>query len=287
MEAELAAVLQGDLVAGGPERLLSAMRHSVLNGGKRLRPFLVFESAALFGIPMATAMPPALAIEMIHGYSLVHDDLPAMDNDTLRRGRPTVWKAYDDWTAILAGDALHALAFEVLAADREGLSAQVRAELIIGLGEAAGVRGMVGGQAIDLEADKLGRPQNPDSAHVNRLQAMKTGALIRYSCETGAILAQAPDEHRRALADFGRHLGYAFQIADDLLDVEGDEATVGKAVAKDAAANKATLVSLMGIDRAKCELEKTTQNAKHALSSFGEAAEILRQAADFVSYRDK
>ena len=287
IEESLTGLLRSDLVAGGPERLLSAMEYSVLGGGKRLRPFLVLEGARLFGVAAEKAIPAALAIELIHGYSLVHDDLPAMDNDTLRRGRPTVWTAYDDWTAILAGDAIHALAFECLADAKNGLSPEVRLELIQGLGEAAGVRGMVGGQAIDLEADKLGRPAHPDAAHVRQLQVMKTGALIAFSCEAGAIVAGAATDERAALVEYGHQLGYAFQIADDLLDVEGDEQTVGKAVSKDAAANKATLVSLMGIEEARAELTATTAKAKAALDRFGEAARILQDAADFVSQRDR
>ncbi|MEQ8823036.1 MAG: polyprenyl synthetase family protein [Filomicrobium sp.] len=284
IEVELVHLLEGEMVAGTPERLLQAMRHAMLGGGKRLRPFLALETSALFDIPQTQALAPALAVELIHGYSLVHDDLPAMDNDTLRRGQPTVWAKFDDWTSILAGDALQALAFEVLATCGD-ISPTVRAKLAAALAKASGARGMVGGQALDLEADKLNIPKSVDTTHIKRLQAMKTGALIAYACEAGAVLAEAEPAHHEALASYGRHLGYAFQIADDLLDVEGDAATVGKAVAKDAAAGKATLVSLMGIAEAKAELAATVSAAKDALGPFGEKAEVLRQTAEFVATR--
>lgn len=292
VETELVRLFNGELVAGVPERLVAAMRHAVLGGGKRLRPFLVLESARLFGVSGESALPAALAVELIHGYSLVHDDLPAMDNDELRRGRPTVWREFDDWTAILAGDGLQALAYEVLAQSTqmagEGANEDgVRTSLIAELAAASGVRGMVGGQALDLEADKRANPSRPDTDHIRRLQAMKTGALIRFSCEAGAILAKAGGAERAALRTYGAQLGLAFQIADDLLDVEGDEATVGKAVAKDAGAGKATLVSLIGLRQARAELAGAVTAAKAALSSFGSRAETLLQAADFVAERDR
>ncbi|KUO61463.1 MAG: hypothetical protein APF80_00640 [Alphaproteobacteria bacterium BRH_c36] len=294
VEAELVRLLHGPMVAGVPARLAGAMRHAVLGGGKRLRPFLVLETAQLFDVGPDEALPAALAVELIHGYSLVHDDLPAMDDDELRRGRPTVWKKFDEWTAILAGDGLQALAFEVLAASppgsklmNGGLAGEVRARLIVALAEASGVRGMVGGQAFDLEADKLGNPRQPDAAHIRRLQAMKTGALIRVSCEAGALLAQAADNDRSALRSYGTQLGLAFQISDDLLDVEGDATTVGKAVAKDAAAGKATLVSLIGLEAAKTELSRAVREAKAALAPFGRRADRLVQAAEYVAARDK
>ncbi len=287
VEGELQRLLSGEKVAAAPVQLVQAMRHAVLGGGKRLRPFLVLESAALFDVAAERALPAAVAVELIHGYSLVHDDLPAMDNDTLRRGRPTVWTEYNEWTAILAGDALQSLAFEVLADCPSEMSPAVSVALVAELSRASGANGMVGGQALDLEADKQGRPENPDTNHVSRLQAMKTGALIRFSCEAGAILVAAADTDRTALSDFGRHLGYAFQIADDLLDAEGDEQRVGKALAKDAAAGKATLVSLLGVEAAKSELRNTVENAKAALGPFGKKAETLVSAAEFVAYRDK
>ncbi len=292
VEEELARLLESEFVTGASERLVAAMRHAILGGGKRLRPFLVLESAHLFEVSRERALPTAIAVELIHGYSLVHDDLPSMDNDEVRRGRPTVWSEFDDWTAILAGDGLQALAFEILVASSKddahsGHGHGVRSSLVAGLAEASGVRGMVGGQALDLEADKLGTPSPPDSAYICRLQAMKTGALIRFSCEAGAILAQAGQGEQSALRAFGTKIGLAFQIADDLLDVEGNEATVGKAVAKDAAAGKATLVSLIGLEEARGELSRAVQEAKLALAPFGGRAETLLQAADFVAERDR
>jgi farnesyl diphosphate synthase len=208
-----------------------------------------------------------------------------MDNDELRRGRPTVWKAYDEWTAILAGDGLLTLAFDVLARVETHPDPAVRVALVSSLARASGAAGMVGGQALDLMADKLGDPASPTIDHVRRLQAMKTGALLVFACEAGAILGRATDRERQALVDFGTALGFAFQIADDLLDAEGDAATVGKAVAKDAAANKATLVSLMGIHEAKAMLAKTETAANDALNIFGPQADILREAARFVVNR--
>jgi len=233
----------------------------------------------------ARGLTAAAAVELIHCYSLAHDDLPAMDNDELRRGRPTVWRAFDDWTAILAGDAMQALAFGCLASQDGHEDHHVRAELVAMLALASGAAGMVGGQALDLEADKLGQPADPDARHIRGLQAMKTGALIRVSCEMGAVLGRADTGQRTALRSFGDHLGYAFQIADDLLDVEGDVATVGKAVAKDVEAGKATLVSLMGIEAARIELARTEAAAIDALAPFGAAADVLREAAQFVVRR--
>jgi farnesyl diphosphate synthase len=266
-------------------RLIAAMRHAVLGGGKRVRPLLVIESAALFGLTPEASVDTAAALELIHCYSLVHDDLPAMDNDELRRGRPTVWKAYDDWTAILAGDALATLAFELLARPSAHADADIRIALVSGLARSAGVAGMAGGQSLDLMADKLGQPVHPTFDHVRRLQSMKTGALLVFACEAGAILGRATPDQHRALKTYGDALGLAFQIADDLLDAEGDEATVGKAVAKDAAANKATLVSLMGIDAARAKLSETEAAALAALAPFGDRAHVLREAARFVVQR--
>lgn len=270
-----------------PPRLAEAMRHGVLGGGKRFRPFLVLESAALFGVDRDAALDVAAALECVHCYSLVHDDLPTMDNDRLRRGKPTVWAAYDEWTAILAGDALLTLAFEILANGAVALPAATRLTLGSGLAQASGRIGMVGGQALDLAADKLGEPASPTLDHIRRLQAMKTGALIKYACVAGAIMARAAEDEHRALARYGDRLGFAFQIADDLLDATGDAATVGKAVAKDAAAGKATLVSLMGLDAARATLAQVEAEAVAALAIFGEKADVLRQAAVFVSSRNK
>ena len=289
-EATLARLLSEKILAGGaPEpqsgRLIAAMRHAVLGGGKRIRPLLVVESAALFEVSAEQAAATAAALELVHCYSLAHDDLPAMDNDELRRGQPTVWKAYDEWTAILAGDGLLTLAFEVLARPETHPDPAVRAALVTALARASGAAGMVGGQALDLMADKLGDPAQPTINHIRQLQAMKTGALLVFACEAGAILGRANDAERRALVDFGAALGFAFQIADDLLDAEGDAATVGKAVAKDAAANKATLVSLMGIAEAKSMLMQTLEAANDALTVFGARADVLREAARFVVNR--
>jgi len=286
-EAALDRILSEKSLAGeAPEpqagRLIAAMRHAVLGGGKRVRPLLVIESAALFGVTADEAAATGAALELVHCYSLAHDDLPAMDNDTLRRGRPTVWTAYDEWTAILAGDALLTLAFDVLARPATHPDPAVRAALVAALARAAGAAGMVGGQALDLMADKCGEPASPTAAHVRRLQAMKTGALLVFACEAGAILGGAADQERRALVDFGAALGLAFQIADDLLDAEGDAATVGKAVAKDAAANKATLVSLLGPGAARAMLTETEAAANTALAPFGARADTLREAARFV-----
>lgn len=287
VEDQLEKLLSGPRMRNGvPERLLSAMRHAALGGGKRLRPFLVLESAALFDVPADRVLPCAAAVELIHCYSLVHDDLPAMDNDRLRRGMPTVWAEFDEWTAILAGDALQTLAFQVLAeaADAGLCDASCALTLSRELAAAAGAAGMVGGQALDLEAEQ--GSASPEIAHIIRLQAMKTGRLIRFSCEAGAILAGRESEERAALRAFGEHLGLAFQIADDLLDAEGDAERMGKAVAKDAAAGKATLVSLMGIAEARDELETALEQAQLALQIFGSRAQVLTSAAKFVANRD-
>lgn len=268
-----------------PPRLLEAMRHAVLGGGKRFRPFLVLETAALLDVPPSAAIDAAVALECVHCYSLAHDDLPAMDNDELRRGRPTVWKAFDDWTAILAGDALLTLAFEILTDPATHADAAVRSALARELARASGHAGMVGGQAMDLEADKLGQPPSPSRDHILRLQAMKTGALIVFAARVGAILAKAGPEVHDALAAYGRQLGLAFQIADDLLDAEGDAAIVGKAVAKDAERGKATVISTMGVAAARRLLDEVEAEAVAALAPFGDKADMLREAARFVARR--
>jgi farnesyl diphosphate synthase len=283
VETRLAELFDCMAAAGTPPRLLAAMRHAALGGGKRVRPFLLIECAGLFGVRPAAALSAAAALECVHCYSLVHDDLPSMDNDDLRRGRPTVHRAFDEWTAILAGDALLTVAFELLASPDTHADAAVRAELALGLARASGAAGMVGGQCLDLEAEKLGQPPRPTLADVQRLQAMKTGALIRYACEAGAVLGEGDVEQRSALSVYGERLGRAFQIADDLLDVEGEAATVGKATGKDA--GKATLVSLMGVDAAKAELVRLEAEAFVALQPFGTRADILREAAAFVVRR--
>jgi farnesyl diphosphate synthase len=291
VEARLAAHLSATgptyqrCVSTPPDRLTDAMQHAVLGGGKRFRPFLVIESAALFGLAPDAALDTAAALECLHCYSLVHDDLPAMDNDDMRRGRPTVHKAFDDWTAILAGDGLLTLAFDILARPTTHADPLVRSNLILALARASGAGGMVGGQAFDLEADKLGLPATPSPEHIARLQAMKTGALFTFAVEAGAILGNAAPQERSALKTYGDHLGYAFQIADDLLDAEGDAATVGKAVGKDTAAGKATLVSLMGLTAARQALAQTQASAIAALSPFGPRAATLTSAANFVATR--
>ncbi|MFM9941347.1 MAG: polyprenyl synthetase family protein [Hyphomicrobiaceae bacterium] len=287
VEQRLAALLaarQGEPI---PERLRAAMRHAVLGGGKRFRPFLVLESAALFGGAREAALDVAAALECVHCYSLVHDDLPAMDNDHLRRGQPTVWRAFDDWTAILAGDALLTYAFEIIAESPALTDPLAKIELIRRLAADAGQAGMVGGQVIDLEADKLGVPALATVPHIERLQAMKTGALIRFAAEAGAVLAGAPVEHRAALATYGRHLGLAFQISDDLLDATGNATVIGKAVGKDAAAGKATLVSLLGLEAARTRLQTAVQAAISALAPFPGRNAVLVAAAQFMATRDR
>jgi farnesyl diphosphate synthase len=283
VETRLAELFDGLAAAGTPPRLCEAMRHAALGGGKRIRPFLLIECAGLFGMQPVAALNAAIALECVHCYSLVHDDLPAMDNDDLRRGRPTVHKAFDEWTAILVGDALLTVAFEVLASPDTHPDPAIRGELALELARASGGAGMVGGQCLDLEAEKLGQPSRPTLADVRRLQAMKTGALIRYACEAGAVLGEGDAERRRALIVYGERLGRAFQIADDLLDVEGQAATVGKATGKDA--GKATLVSLLGVESAKAELAQLEAEAFAALQPFGPRADVLREAAAFVVRR--
>jgi len=266
-----------------PKRLIDAMRHSSLGGGKRLRPFLVVESAAVFDVPRKAALLAGAALECIHCYSLIHDDLPAMDNSDLRRGRPTLHKAYDDATAILAGDALLSLAFDIITRDEIHREASVRLALTQALARAAGVGGMVGGQMLDLAGE--GRFGDREPVDVARLQQMKTGALLRFGCIAGAILGQASQKECEGLDDFGRALGEAFQIADDLLDVEGDAAALGKQTGQDAALGKTTFVTQLGIDGAKQRIHDLLARADRALSIFGSKADVLRAAARFVAER--
>ena len=262
-------------------RVYKAMRYAVLGPGKRLRPFLVLAGARLFGIARQYALQVAAAVEMVHAYSLVHDDLPAMDDSDLRRGRPTCHKEFDEATAVLAGDGLLTAAFEVLAHPDTHADPAVRCELVAALAAAAGAAGMVGGQMIDLIAEH--RPL--DIGAITRLQRMKTGALIAFSCELGAILAKAPTEARTALRGYAHDLGLAFQIADDLLDVEGSTAETGKPVGADAAAGKATFVSILGVERARSQAELLIDQAVAHLDLFGRRAELLREAARFVISR--
>jgi len=266
-----------------PKRLIDAMRYSSLGGGKRLRPFLVVESAAVFDVPRKAALLAGAALECIHCYSLIHDDLPAMDNSDLRRGRPTLHKAYDDATAILAGDALLSLAFDIITRDEIHREASVRLALTQALARAAGVGGMVGGQMLDLAGE--GRFGDREPVDVARLQQMKTGALLRFGCIAGAILGQASQKECEGLDDFGRALGEAFQIADDLLDVEGDAAALGKQTGQDAALGKTTFVTQLGIDGAKQRIHDLLARADRALSIFGSKADVLRAAARFVAER--
>jgi len=266
-----------------PKRLIEAMRYSSLGGGKRLRPFLVVESAAVFGVARDSALLAGAALECIHCYSLIHDDLPAMDNSDLRRGRPTLHKAYDDATAILAGDALLTIAFDIITRDEIHREATVRLALTRALARAAGVGGMAGGQILDLAGE--GRFGDREPVDVARLQQMKTGALLRFGCIAGAILGQAPDTEYQALDDYGRALGEAFQIADDLLDVEGDAAALGKPAGADAALGKTTFVTQLGIEGAKQRVRDLLARADQALSIFGARGEVLRAAARFVAER--
>ncbi|HEX2137090.1 MAG TPA: farnesyl diphosphate synthase [Microvirga sp.] len=285
----LLALLLSDEVRPGeiarPPRLMAAMRHAVLGGGKRLRPFLVVTAARLFGRTDAGPLRAGAAVELMHGYSLVHDDLPAMDDDDLRRGRPTVHKAYDEATAVLAGDALQTLAFEVLADPATDRDAAVRVELIAGLCRAAGLGGMVGGQMLDLAAEGRYGIADLDAAAIRRLQAMKTGAILAYCAEAGAILGRADAAARGRLAAFGRALGAAFQIADDILDREASAEALGKRTGKDRERGKATLVDLLGIDGARRECDRLVDAALAALADFGPEADPLRAAARFSAER--
>jgi farnesyl diphosphate synthase len=283
VEARLAGLLEHQAKVGVPDRLVAAMRLGALGGGKRLRPFLTLECAQLFGVGAEAAVGAAAALECVHCYSLIHDDLPAMDDDDLRRGKPTVHRAFDEWTAILAGDALLTLAFELLALPATHPDPGVRSELIAALARASGPAGMAGGQCLDLEADKLGLPQAPGLAHVEQLQAMKTGALFGYACEAGAILGRVDAARRAGLAQFGARLGAAFQIADDLLDLEGQAAVMGKATGKDK--RKATLVSVLGAARARARLGVLEAEAIALLEPFGTEADGLREAARFAVRR--
>jgi farnesyl diphosphate synthase len=271
-----------------PERLLAAMRYSSVGGGKRFRPFLVVESATLFGVGRPQALMAGAALECVHCYSLVHDDLPAMDNDELRRGQPTAHRKFDEATAILAGDGLLTFAFDILSRPETHPDAAVRVELVGALARGSGLGGMVGGQMLDLAAEGRfdGRgPQRLGENEVRTLQAMKTGALLRFGCQAGAILAAASKTQRDALERYGSAVGEAFQIADDLLDVEGDAALVGKSTGKDAAAGKATMVDVLGGAGAKARLRQLVAEAEQALAPFGPAAATLIEGAHFVADR--
>ncbi|WP_447760478.1 polyprenyl synthetase family protein [Sphingopyxis panaciterrae] len=265
------------------ERLYEAMRHAAIAGGKRLRPMLVRAAGDLFHVDRNLSLRVGAAVEAMHVYSLIHDDLPCMDDDDMRRGKPTVHKAYDEATAVLAGDSLHALAFEWLCDPVTSADPFVRGELCCELARAAGPAGMAGGQMMDLAAET----SNFDLRTVTRLQQLKTGALIAFSVESGAILARIPPEGRTPLRGYARDIGLAFQIADDIMDVEGDEALAGKALHKDDAAGKATFVTLMGIERAREQATALVDQAIAHLSGYGEEAALLRAIARYVVERDR
>ena len=264
------------------DRLYAAMRHAAIGGGKRLRPLLVTATAALFHVDRTVALRVGTAVEAIHVYSLVHDDLPCMDDDDMRRGKPTVHRAFDDATAVLAGDSLHALAFEILANPQTHADPFVRGELVSTLALASGPEGMAGGQMMDIEAENAAF----DLQTVMRLQALKTGALIAASVEMGAILGHIPPEGRTHLRGYARDIGLAFQIADDIMDVEGNPELAGKALQKDAEAGKGTFVSLMGLDRAKQQAEMLVAQANEHLSIYGAEADLLRAIANYITERD-
>ena len=269
---------------GAEKRVVEAMSYSLMNGGKRLRPFLLCQCAALFDVDYKTALPAAAALEMLHTYSLIHDDLPAMDNDDLRRGKPTCHKKFDEATAILSGDGLLTYAFSVLSAALE-IRPEIRLTLVQLLSDAAGAfGGMVAGQTLDLYAAPTGTDQGDENI-IARLEEMKTGRLLRYACEAGAILGQAPLEQRQALVSYSRKIGQTFQISDDILDREGDQNLVGKTLHKDEAQNKFTIVSRFGIAEAQKLAQKLTDEAIETVNIFGKKAEILQELARFIINR--
>jgi len=279
VEATLNSVLPRPQGLGA--RVQEAMRYATFAGGKRLRPFLVLSCANLLAVDKACALRVAAAIEAMHTYSLVHDDLPCMDDDDLRRGRPTTHKAFDEATAVLAGDALLTVAFEILSHPETHPSAEIRCELVRRLAEAAGSNGMVGGQMMDIEAETM----TLDEATIAELQRMKTGALFEFCCDAGAILGEAGAEHRARLRDYARQFGLAFQISDDLLDVISTPETAGKAVGKDQSQGKATLVSAYGVDAAQKRLEQLARGAAGLLEPYGPAAADLRALPVFLLNR--
>lgn len=289
--AEVASIVEQDLQSlltftppagiGWPDKLYEAMRYSTLNGGKRVRPFLVIETARFFGDENMGARRAAVALECIHCYSLVHDDLPAMDDDDLRRGKPTTHKKYDEATAILAGDGLLTQAFSILASEATHKDPAIQADLVACLARAAGPVGMVGGQMLDIAAEH----EKKNEKEVRTLQAMKTGALLRVGVEMGAAIAGASAEDRANMVRFGEVIGLTFQLADDLLDATADAETMGKATGKDAEQGKATLVGLYGVDDARALLAEQVKEAERILEPFGEKADILREMARFIANR--
>ena len=269
---------------GAEKRVVEAMKYSVMNGGKRLRPYLMCECAALFGVPAQTVFPAAASLEMLHSYSLIHDDLPAMDNDDLRRGKPTCHKAFDEATAILAGDGLLTYAFELIStADYEP---EIKVELVKLLSKGAGAfEGMVAGQMLDLYAETARNEKEPLKL-IENIEKMKTGCLLKYACEAGAVIGKANKAQRDALCLYARKIGQTFQISDDILDATGDEKKVGKTLKKDEAQNKLTFVSVLGLVESREIEQKLTHEAKKALDIFGEKASILKDLADFIIQRD-
>jgi farnesyl diphosphate synthase len=288
VERFMVDLLDGEVRPGEiarPPRLMEAMRHAVLGGGKRLRPFLTIETARMLGGAEAGAMAAGAGVELVHCYSLVHDDMPAMDNDDMRRGKPTVHKAYDEATAILVGDALQTLAFEITADPQWQADSGIRADLVLGLAKASGLGGMVGGQLLDLAAEGRFGAVSLDVDDTLRMQAMKTGAILAFSVEAGAIVGGASANERAALLRYGVALGQAFQIADDILDREASPEAMGKATGKDKDAGKATLVDRLGLDGARAECDRLVGVCDEAVSRWGDRARTLREAARFTVAR--
>ncbi|GGD50416.1 polyprenyl synthetase family protein [Erythrobacter arachoides] len=265
--------------------LVEAMRYAAIGGGKRVRPMLLVTVAEMYGAERDAAVLAGCALEAIHVYSLIHDDLPCMDDDDTRHGKPTLHKQYDEAIAVLAGDSLHALAFEILASQHVSTDPVIRADLVHALASASGHNGMAGGQVMDIAAESAGA--DFDLHTVTRLQQLKTGALLGASVEMGAILARVPEDQRGHLRAYARDIGLAFQIADDLLDEEGDEALAGKALRKDAEAGKATFVSLMGVEDARAQAHALSEQAIGHLVQYGEEADLLRALARFIVERDR
>ena len=273
------------LPQGREKRVVEAMFYSLSNGGKRLRPFLVTASAGLFGISPEQAFPTAAALECLHSYSLIHDDLPAMDNDDLRRGKPTCHKQFDEATAILAGDGLLTYAFELISSEQNPFPPPIRCRLTSLLANGAGAfDGMVAGQMLDLDTERGAAPAAPETI-IKHIEEMKTGRLLRFACEAGAVLGSAPAEQHQALVTYSRKIGIAFQIADDVLDVEGTVEQMGKTLGKDAAQGKLTFVSLYGLEKSKTIAAELIAEAKQALQIFGSKADELRHLADFIISR--
>ena len=269
---------------GVERRVVDAMEYSVMNGGKRLRPFLVYETANIFGIDFDTSFDVAASLEMLHSYSLIHDDLPAMDNDDLRRGKPTCHKYFDEATAILAGDGLLTYAFEVLA--NSSYKDATKVELVKILSQAAGAfNGMIAGQMLDLSSEKMNNISNPVQI-INHIEEMKTGRLLRYACESGAVIGNATEAEKKSLVDYSRKIGIAFQISDDILDVEGNEEIVGKTLNKDKEQNKLTFVGCYGVDKAKIMAQDLIDDAKEIVSVFGASSVNLQNLADFIVERN-